>query len=359
MQLERLKHSLGLAAIYGILHALVDAVTVTTAYAAAVRFQVPPETAFLLVLMYDVLAFASQPILGLVADRMVQPRVVAGAGMVLCVAGGLLLPMGPFVAAVTAGIGNALFHLGAGVITMSIRPGRAAGPGIFVGPGTLGLAYGISQAGIATALPIPLAVALGVSLTVPLFLPHPETVSAQNFPLKESARSLSTALGFGVVMLLLVSIFFRSLVGHSASRDCPKTLGVLFGIAGAGCLGKMCGGLISDKIGWIRTSVGALILAGPLIAFGGGTPAIIAVGAGLFQMTMPVTLVAANSVWTDRPAFVFGLNCLAFIGGALPVFLGWVKPFYTPAIFLGVTAAGVAAVWGGLALLKQHTILKY
>ena len=359
MQLERIKHSLGLAAIYGILHALVDAATVTTTYAAAVRFHVPPETAVLLVLVYDVIAFASQPLLGWIADRGIPPRAVAGAGMTLCLAGGLLLPVGPFVAAVTAGIGNAMFHLGAGVVSMSIRPGRAAGPGIFVGPGTLGLAYGISQAGIATALPVPLAVALGVSLLIPIFLPHPETVSSKNFPLSDDARPLTAALGFGVVMLLLVSIFFRSLVGHSASRDCPKTHEVLFLIAAAGCLGKLCGGLISDKIGWIRTSVGALILAGPLIAFGGGTPAVIAVGAGLFQMTMPVTLVAANSVWTDRPAFVFGLNCLAFIAGALPVFLGWTPPFYAPTTFLAVTAAGVAAVWGGLTLLRQHTIMKY
>lgn len=359
MRFEPMRSSLRLAAAYGVLHALVDAVTVTTVYAAAVRYRVPPETGILLILMYDVIAFASQPLFGWSADKLGRMRHTAGLGIGLCLCGALLLPVGPFVAAVTAGVGNALFHLGGGVVSMSIQPGRAAGPGVFVGPGTLGLAFGIWYGRFADAVPIPLLFALGASLIVPIFFPHPENMSAQNFPVLKDAPKNSAALAVSALMLLLVSILFRSLVGHSASHACPKITSVLFGLAAAGCLGKVTGGILSDKVGWTKTSVTALVAAGPLIAFGGDNPFLIGLGSGLFQMTMPVTLAAAASILPNRPALVFGLNCLAFIGGALPVFLGVLRPFYSPAVFLTVTVFAIAAVWVGLHLLKPRTIMRF
>jgi FSR family fosmidomycin resistance protein-like MFS transporter len=286
-------------------------------------------------------------------------RGVVGLGILLCILGALLLFVGPVSAAVVAGVGNALFHLGAGAISMSIQPGRAAAPGIFVGPGTLGLAFGMFFGPKTISVPPILLAALGTTLLIPLLVPHPTTVDKDRFPVQGGGESPTMKIAAAAMALLLISIVFRSLVGHSASYACNKTPVLLFGLAGAGCVGKMCGGLISDRLGWRVVSVGALSVAMPFLAFGYRNPFLIGLGSGLFQMTMPVTLVAALSLMPNRPAFVFGLNCLAFIIGALPVFAGTFRPYYSPAAFLGVGTMAVVAVWGGLTLLTSHIIMRF
>ncbi len=354
-----MKNAYGLAAAYGVIHALVDAVTVTTTYAVLSRHHVSKEAGIFIVLMYDLIAFATQPFFGWLTDLLGRPRHVAGAGILLCLSGALLLPVDPYLSAVVAGIGNALFHLGGGVVSMSVRPGEAAGPGIFVGPGTLGLAFGIFNGRFANAVPPWLLICLGTCLVIPLFLPHPETVSKKNFPFRPDSKALSLGVGTAAAALLLISILLRSLVGHSSGHACQKTTAILFGLAAGGCFGKMCGGLLSDALGWMKVSVLALVIGGPLIALGGGNPILIGIGSGLFQMTMPVSLVALSSLMPGRPAFAFGLNCLFFIGGALPVFFGVLKPYYAPHSFLIVTALAVAAVFFGLFLIKTRATARF
>lgn len=358
MLFQRLNHSLGLAALYGILHALVDATTVTTTYVVLRRHQVPPEAGVLIVWMYDLIAFSSQPFFGAIIDKSKSMRFVATVGIVLCLAGALLVPTNPYVAAIVAGVGNALFHLGAGVVSMSIRPGRAAAPGVFVGPGTLGLAFGIYWGKFRDFVPVWLMALLFASLVVPLFAPHPEKMGAHNLP-KPNNENPAFSVGAVALALLLVSIVFRSLVGHAASYACPQETLILFGLASAGCIGKMSGGLLSDRLGWKAVTVGALLISAPFIAFGGDNPALIAIGGGLFQMTMPVTLVAAVALMPNRPGLVFGLNCLAFVGGAIPVFAGILRPYYGSLNFLIVIAAAVGAVWGGLHLISPYVFMRF
>ena len=98
--------------------------------------------------------------------------------------------------------------------------------------------------------------------------------------------------------------------------------------------GKALGGIISDRLGWIETSVGALLISAPLIAFAG--PAGIIAGLFVFQMTMPVTLVAAVKVFPKKPAFAFGLTCLALVGGAIPTFYPEIMRFYHPMFFIAL-----------------------
>ncbi len=354
MNVNKISHSLLLPFAYSIIHALVDATTVTATFAALLRFNLPRETAVILVLTYDLAAFASQPFLGIISDRLGRMRWVAGIGIVLCICGALLLSVGPFIAAITAGIGNALFHLGGGVISMSVRPGKASGPGIFVGPGTLGLAFGIWYGRFSDSVPLLLLLMLAAGLIVPILVPHPENVSAKNYPIIKNSKAFEFNAASAAMGSLLLSIVLRSTVGHSAGYACAKTTEVLFGLAAAGCLGKMAGGLLSDKLGWINVSVTALVLAGPLIAFGGGNPIVIGIGCCFFQMTMPVSLVAASSIIPNKPAFAFGLNCLAFITGALPVFLGYLISFYSVPFFLLLTAAAVGSVYWGLRMIRHR-----
>ena len=54
----------------------------------------------------------------------------------------LLVGFRPAVPVVLAGLGNALFHVGGGVVSLNLTPKRATAPGIFVAPGGLGTCGG-------------------------------------------------------------------------------------------------------------------------------------------------------------------------------------------------------------------------
>ena len=108
---------------------------------------------------------------------------------------------------------------------------------------------------------------------------------------------------------------------------------------------------LAARFGWIETSVAALLLSAPLLAFGGSNVGLIVVGMLLFQMTMPVTVSAIGLVHPDRPAFAFGIACLALVLGALPTFYGSVRVHYGPLAFVLLSVLSTASVYGGLRLL--------
>ena len=352
--------SRGAAATYGAIHALVDATTVTVAFAAIGLHDLSPSLAFGVVLLYDLLAFATQVIFGAITDRLGSPKATLVTGLVLSAAGMVVLPLEPWTAVVLVGLGNSLFHVGAGALTLYTRPGRATDPGIFVAPGALGLAFGMAYGGANQAvLPFAtgeilawpfvalLAVAVGVALrTRDPELPYGDTwSSAQVDPLPPPMKGTGAWV---IVALLLVSITVRSLVGMGGCHECPKEPLIAFGIPLVAFAGKGLGGIVSDRLGWIETSVGALLISAPLIAFGGTTPWLILAGLFFFQMTMPVTLVAILQVRPRRPGFAFGLACLALIAGAIPTFFDPVRGLFGPGLFLVLIVLSAAAILVGL-----------
>ena len=114
------------------------------------------------VLLYNLLAFAGQAPLGLLTDRFGNGKYIAAGGCVLCAAA-FLLPGAPLALSVTAGLGNALYHVGGGRDTLALSGGRAAGLGVFVSPGALGLFLGglLGKSGFAAA-PVPILLLLAV-----------------------------------------------------------------------------------------------------------------------------------------------------------------------------------------------------
>ncbi len=336
-----------------------DATTVTVAFASIGLHDLDVAQAFAVVLLYDLLAFATQVVFGAITDRLGSPKGTLVLGLVLCAAGMLALPLGPWTAVTLVGLGNSLFHVGAGALTLYTRPGRATDPGIFVAPGALGLAFGMAYGGANQAvLPFAtgeilawpfvalLAVAVGVALrTRDPEMPYGDARVPPQVDLPPPMRGGGAWL---IVSLLLVSITVRSLVGMGGCHECPKEPLIAFGVPLAAFAGKGLGGLVSDRLGWIETSVGALLISAPLIAFGGTTPALILAGLFFFQMTMPVTLVAILQVRPRWPGFAFGLACLALIAGAIPTFFDPVKALFGPTLFLPLIVLSAIAVLFGL-----------
>lgn len=337
--------------VFGAMHAVVDLTTVSVVVGASVLHTMPLGIAFSLVLTYDLIAFGGQTFIGLMVDRFARPRLAVLLGLGLTIACVAVAPFQPVAAMLFAGLGNALFHVGAGTLTLCMSRGRSAPAGIFVAPGAIGLGLGTWLGRQGLFLPWPLLAALALCVAVTLLTRDPEQHRVEHdpdgpMPLRTPAPT--AAVGFAIVALLLLSIVVRSHVGFAGAQSCPSGIATVVGLTLAAFGGKALGGIVSDRIGWAAVSVGALLISAPMIAFSHGALPIILPGMFLFQMTMPVTLTAVALVMPRRPALAFGLTCLALILGALPALTHSFRGLFRPELLFGLIALSAAVLFVSL-----------
>lgn len=85
--------------------------------------------------------------------------------------------------------------------------------------------------------------------------------------------------------------------------------------------------------------MGSLLASLALIPFGAAWPALGILAMLLFNFTMPIVLAALVREMPRNPGFAFGLNCLALLAGAVPLFVPVAVPL--PAVALGILASAV------------------
>jgi len=359
------------AALLGLVHATVDAATVTAVYRAG-GFSPAISVAFAWIVAYDLVAFGLQPALGRLQDRRFSPRAGMAAGLGCTTLGLALAAAVPGSLAATAAVvasaalGNALFHLGAGAAVLGLGLERATPVGLLVAPGAAGLALGVWFGGSPATGPtwwafLPLLAGALVTvgaLRLSLRGPSDAGTAAGRAatPIRRPpdrprwGERLTPApdVARAVIGLLLLSVAIRALVGGAAARGYDRTQWLVVGLPVAAVAGKALGGVIADRAGWTRTTVAALVVAAPVVAFVQPHPAVLLLGLMVFQLTMPVTLVAVARMIPERLATGFGLTCLALILGALPTMFGWGAALVArPALGAWVLlSAGVA--WAGL-----------
>jgi FSR family fosmidomycin resistance protein-like MFS transporter len=309
---------------------------------------VPVTDVITWIVVYDMLAFALQAPLGALADRQSGHRRLAGLGLLGLGLALLAGPLTPRACAALAGIGNALFHVGAGAHVLQSSGRRAREIGLFIGPGSIGLAAGIALArngrGAGSDLVLPLVLAaLAVAWTLPR-----RGRSSIGAPAVAAATGASrTAFACG---LLLLTVLVRSLAGDTLVhgwRERSATL--VLALALAACAGKMLGGVVADRLGWVSTAAGGLVLAAPLAAAGLHDPASAVAGMLLLQSTTPLTVKALHLLLPQRAGLSFGLASVALLLGAFPGLLSVWLLGSAPLVAGAIAASGVALV-GGLAL---------
>ena len=326
----------------GAAHLIVDAVCVTSVLRASTPSDSLVSSALAFVLGYDLLAFAGQAPFGWLTDRLGLRRGAALTGL-LCSAAALLAGRGSTLAVVLiAGTGNALFHVGAGAMVLAGSRGRAAPAGVFVAPGALGLGLGLLLGRKFLAVPLwpwlfAIAAACVAVLLVATATPSREQAPSADKAARPECHRLEI---FGVAALLAVSVAVRSLVGTVGCDACTRGFFLLVALPFAAFAGKLTGGFLADRFGWIDLSMVALLASAPLLAFSGGDLWLALPGMIIFQMTMPVTLAAMLRLLPAWPGFGFGLLCAALVGGTLPAFLpgGW-RPQGLPLLFLVLGSA--------------------
>ena len=286
-------------------------------------------------LLYNFCAFAMQMPLGAMADRLNRNGILAAVGCVLVALSSLLPAVIPL--ALTAGLGNALFHLGGGLDTLNDSTSKAAALGVFVSPGALGLSLG-TLLGKGTAIPLwcpPLALLMLAAGILLLCRRTYGSLRSENVPVDLSCTGRYLAL----VPLFLV-VVLRSYMGMQQSFPWKAEWALVLTLMLV--LGKAGGGFLSDRLGAGRAS--ALSLAGAAVLYLLSALPLPGMGAVLlFNMTMPITLWAAARLLPGAKGFVFGLMTFALFLGFLPSYLGW------PALLTsGLDYAAVSAISLGL-----------
>jgi hypothetical protein len=88
-------------------------------------------------------------------------------------------------------------------------------------------------------------------------------------------------------------------------------------------LGKFAGGFAADWLGWKRYTVGALLLAVPLLVWSEGNRWLLLPGVALLQSATPAAVTALWSYMPKMPATASGMAFgLAIAAGAIPFVLG-------------------------------------
>ncbi len=334
-------------AVFGATHAVVDAACAGLLFSVPILHNVTPNDFFYMILLYNVLAFGFQPLCGRLVDHFRSPRLSAIVGCGLLAGAAVGVSFQPISSVILAGVGNALFHIGGGTVSLNLTPNRASAPGIFVAPGAIGLAAGIfiGKSGWFAPLPFVLllaALCVGISL---IKIPDIDYV-------RDDHSDIGSLL-LQALSLLFVSVVIRSLVGLAVvypwKSDILSLTLLILAVAG----GKALGGILADRYGWRKVTTAALITSAPLVAFGMTVPWLGMLGMLLFNMTMAVTLAAVAGLFPGRPGFGFGVPCLALLMGGLLTVTDVGLAFTDHSVVITVILLSAATLWGGLILCSR------
>ncbi len=296
-------------ALYGITHLLVDAICVGTVLSLR-GINVLDDKAFVFyIVLYNLIAFGTQPIFGYLCDNYNNSKIFAILGVFLTISS-LLFLNSPLPVVIILGIGNALFHIGGGVLSLNLTPNRATAPGLFVAPGAIGVFIATFISGSMIAL-----IVIAVSLITCMLIIH--FVKFESYGTSETEEPSIDSKGILVIMALLLVISVRSIVGGAVAFDWQITTTMKLAALAMVVVGKALGGLLGDRFGFARTGVGGLLIAAPLLTWGMNNWLLGLLGLLLFNLTMPITLTILANTFKKYKGFAFGLTTLALVLGYL------------------------------------------
>lgn len=290
-----------------------------------------------LVVLYNVLAFGLQPIFGFMADKFKHFMGFAITGCLFLIAG-IIIYKNPILTIVLIGIGNALFHIGGGIISLDAGNGRAKLPGVFVAPGAVGLFLGAFWAQFSNIENIWLAF---FPLTC-IVLMSIAQVPSEKKKIYDNQASLPVYLI--IIILIMLSVCIRSFIGLSFDFVTKDNFNLLLILVLATAFGKLIGGFLADKFGMYNTAVIGLLLSVIFLKFS-YIPLLTIFGMFFFNLTMPVTLTALANMMPEYKGFAFGLSTLALLLGFFPVMSGFKVSqsiFIAEIIIISAIITGVA-----------------
>ena len=318
-------------------HLLVDGVCL------AALFGVGADSSRLMtaVMLYNTLAFTTQCLVGLWTDRTGLSRSAEPFSMLL-VAAGYFLPAPLLLRVVLIGVGNSLFHVCGGTVTLENSLGKAAPLGVFVAPGAFGVLLGRLFPQLGAAFSIALIV-----LAAALFAVYRKEGKTAVPGRPEDIFPLPAAT------LLTAAVAVRAIGGCCA--EFPWNTGAAAAAAMTFFVfaGKTAGGFVCDRIGAAKGSAASIVPAALLIAFLGANMPASLLGQFLLNLSMPVTLWLLYRLMPGEPGFAFGLAASALWPGTLAGMMIKLSGSARVALILISFVFGLAAVLYAVSYLKK------
>ena len=350
---------------------------------------------------YNFCAFALPTLVGYLADRFLpdsdKVRELSGHDrhhtkspgsfrLLLAAAGCLLVGIGwfffriPVLMITLIGVGNGMFHVGAGMEVLHDSDSRFAPPGMFIATGAVGVFLGTTWGKQFLPLWNTFIIIMFMSAAVLIlwsFLmkfiqeqddlqgsndfqstasqdnlqgisnfqstapqgnlqgnEHRPAEAASSQHMTSSNRSVrrkSMKISAVCCLLLFFVVFIRSYYGGLTNFPWKTgfTIGLVFTLCVAG--GKFCGGILADKIGIRKAVILSLGAAGLTALLSFKNPVAGCISIFFFNMTMPLTLSLLVNLMPRFSGFAFGLLMLALFLGTLPGMLLGLTRFATPA----------------------------
>ena len=313
------EHSTHCTIIASATHLFVDCLCVCALYLlSAVHSREDIITALL---TYNVIAFCSQPLTGIVADRMSDRKILLHASMILLATAVIITDFcplhhaAPLATAIVLGVGNSLFHVWGGKETALASNNDIVSLGIFVAPGAMGLSIGYlfhSQ----QLLYASIAAVMLLSAAYTHMNNTHDSTSRQTVA-KENPKEYSLTFTLSAMAAITAIVVMRSFAGEEFSAATVKSDALIFIIGAMSTIGKIAGGIMTKQMGLKGTI--AILLAATALCYPLRHTGICAVLCGLFfiNCTMPITLYFANKILKGKEGLAFGILAAALIPGYL------------------------------------------
>ena len=312
--MRRNNYNYMISVAYGVVHALIDCACAISVF-GGIRYSFSIDDFVFLVVMYNLIAFVMQPLIGVCLDRYKKYRVFAIVGCVLVVFGACITFTG-WISIVVFALGNALFHVAAGSVCLALHKGKTVFAGIFVAPGDVGLVVGTLIGKNFIISPIMISILI-VAFFISMLL---ISIIEKKYKPRENNETAdcngeNSILPRLAIVLLCIVIAVRAFIGSAVSFTWVEgiTLAIILSVFISA--GKAAGGILADRLGRKTTGVPALLISAPLLAFFHSNIVVSLIGIFIFNMTMPLTMTAIYDKMPEYPAFSFGIAAMALIPG--------------------------------------------
>ena len=306
--------------IGALLHFLVDGLCICSLYLMVYPFNASQFVSYFV--LYNVLAFLTQPLTGYLVDRLEHKHwILLASILLLTLATGFttisqngLSSMNAIVISVLLGIGNSLFHVWGGQ-QVAVQTGNdIRSLGVFVSTGALGLAVGAVFFSWWMLYGFLLAACL-LSIKAIRTLLRPLPIRDGSIYSQGGDAGKSFFSVFVIVVMAVVAL--RAWLCEDVTADIERTQTMVLLLSLTAMLGKAFGGFLCKWIGLLWAVI--LMVAGTVACYLLPQTSYLLPLIALFfvNCTMPVTLWLANVLLPQREGLAFGLLAAALMPGYL------------------------------------------
>lgn len=293
--------------ILSILHLLVDGLC---AYTVVNKLYLNDNylVVTLVFVFYNVLAFCFQPLIGLLIDKLKKEKMFLNISLVLLVVASIINTHW-LVIVILLGIANSIFHVVGGIYVVSFNEKKMTFLGVFVSLGAIGIALGTNLVNpITLYIMLILTFILGFIINI---LKIEKNAINDNITYNIDKRNIK------YICLLLIVVLIRAIMGSACKPEFDTTLISVISISIGVALGKILGGILSDKFGIKYVTIVTLLLSLIGYFFFRNNVVIYIISIILFNTTMPITLYLSNKCLKNRYGLSFGLLAFTLFPGYL------------------------------------------